>query len=148
MNLYMYIWLALAIILAIIEIATLGLSTIWFVIGALVAMIPAAFNLDLGWQVATFLLVSILLLIFTRPIALKYLKIGKEKTNVDSLIGKVGIITEPTDNLASLGRVKVNGQSWSARSIKDSIKLEKDTKVIIKSVSGVKLIVKKFEGEN
>ena len=87
------------------------------------------------------MVVSILLLILTRPLAKKYLNSRTVKTNVDSLVGKTCIVTEDIDNLRAEGQVTIMGQVWTARSVQDDMILKKDTKVRVKAISGVKLIV-------
>lgn len=134
-----YTWLGLMIVLVAIEAATVNLTTIWFAAGSLLAFFMALFNLPLGFQIAVFLVSSTLLLIFTRPIALKYLKIGREKTNIESLIGETGLVVMDINPHAT-GQVKVRGQIWTAVSKNDE-PIRKDTEVTIDSIEGVKLIV-------
>ncbi|HOK42354.1 MAG TPA: NfeD family protein [Thermoclostridium caenicola] len=134
-----YVWLGLIIVLTIIEAATVSLTTIWFAAGSLLAFFVALLGLPLGVQIAVFLVSSTLLIIFTRPIALKYLKVGRERTNVESLIGETGLVV--TDIVPhSTGQVKVKGQIWTAVS-KNGEPIRKDSEVIIDSIEGVKLIV-------
>lgn len=106
-------WLILLIILVAIEIATMGLTTIWFAGGAFVAIIAAAFDAPLYVQITLFLSVSVVLLLFTRPIAMKYFNRDRIKTNAESLIGKQAIVTEEVDNLMAAGTVSVDGQEWT-----------------------------------
>ena len=103
-------WLILLIILVAIEIATMGLTTIWFAGGAFVAIIAAALNTPLYVQITLFLIVSVVLLLFTRPIAMKYFNKDRIKTNAESLIGKQAVVTEDIDNLLAVGLVSINGQ--------------------------------------
>ena len=140
------VWLILLVVLIIIEIITLGLSTIWFAGGALVAFIAALCHAPVPLQVVLFLIVSILLLVFTRPLAVKYLNKNRVRTNVESLIGKKAVVTETIDNILSKGHVTVNGLSWMARSREEEKIIEKDEVVRIIRVEGVKLIVEE-EGE-
>lgn len=136
-------WLGIMIVLLVIELATLGLTTVWFAGGALAAFIASLTGAS-GWlQVILFLVVSIVLLIFTRPFAVRYINKNTVATNADSLIGKTAIVTEDISNLESKGQVQVQGQIWTARSTEDETKIEKDTKVVIEKISGVKLIVRK-----
>ncbi|MDY3767462.1 MAG: NfeD family protein [Lachnospiraceae bacterium] len=136
-------WLGIMIVLLVIELATLGLTTVWFAGGALAAFIASLVGAS-GWlQVILFLAVSIVLLIFTRPFAVRYINKNTVATNADSLIGKTAIVTEDISNLESKGQVQVQGQIWTARSTEDETKIEKDTKVVIEKISGVKLIVRK-----
>lgn len=134
-------WLAVLIIMAVIEIVTLGLTTIWFAGGALVAFIASLLGAGLPIQIILFIVVSLLLLIGTRPIAVKYFNRDRVKTNAESLIGDSGIVKEEINNLQATGMVQVNGQEWSARSADDTI-IEAGKEVLIEEISGVKLIVK------
>ncbi len=135
-------WLILLVILLVIEALTLGLTTIWFAGGALVAFILALLRVNLLAQIAIFCAVSVVLLLFTRPFALKYLNRSRTKTNAESLIGGTALVTERIDNLAGTGQVQIEGQTWTARSVDDTPAIEKDRKVTVEKISGVKLIVK------
>lgn len=134
-------WLALLIVLGVIEIFTQGLTTIWFCGGAIVAVICAIVGFTLPIQIAAFLVVSILLLIFTRPIAMRKLNPETIPTNVSALIGKNGIVTEEIREFKA-GQVKLNGLDWTATSEDGSV-IEKDAKVEVKKIEGVKLVVAK-----
>lgn len=140
-------WLAFFIILLVIEILTLGLTTIWFAGGALVAFIACLLGAGLGLQIALFAVVSVVLLFFTRPLALKYLNKRTTKTNVESLIGKTAKVTVPIDNYQGVGAAMLNGLEWTARSVKDEETIAAGTLVTVVEISGVKLIVKKKEEE-
>lgn len=137
------IWLGILIVLIIIEIITLGLSTIWFAGGAIVSFIAALLGADVVIQVILFLVVSIILLLFTRPVAVKYLNHNRTRTNIDSLIGKQAVVIEEIENLKGLGKVQVNGLEWTARTSEDYQNIEKDSIVNIVRVDGVKLIVER-----
>ena len=141
-------WLAAIVILLVMEIISLGLTTIWFAGGALVAFVLAVFNVPVLIQVFVFLVVSLLLLIFTRPIAVKYFNKDRARTNVESMIGQQAIVLSEIDNIQGTGRVTVSGQEWSARTMADDIKLPVGAVVIIKDVKGVKLIVEERKEEN
>ena len=130
-------WLVAAAVFVVIEIMTMGLTTIWFAGGVM-----AAVSLPLWSQIIAFAVISVILLILTRPWALKYVNSRTIKTNVDSLIGQTGLVTQDIDNLNAKGQVKVRGQIWTARSISDEVKLHEGQKVSIESISGVKVIVK------
>ena len=134
------IWIGLFIILLIIEVFTVGLTTIWFAIGALAAAGVNTLGANLIIQVIVFLAVSIVLMIFTRPWAAKHLN-----KNRLSKIGEIIKITERVDNLRQTGRSIVDGQEWTVRSHKDSEILETGDLAKIVAVSGVKLIVEKYE---
>ena len=104
-----FYWLIALAVLLVIEIITLGLTTIWFAGGALVAFVLALFNVPLLVQITVFLVVSILLLLFTRPVVEKRLNESRVKTNVNSMIGKEGRVTETIDNYNQKGIVIING---------------------------------------
>ena len=143
---YAIIWLAALVILLLAEALTLGLTTIWFAGGALIALIAALVGAD-GWvQLGIFLAGSPLLLIFTRPAALRDMNTSTLKTNVDSLTGEVGVVSERIDNLEATGKVKLNDVLWTARS-EDGTVIEEGAVVEISRVEGVKLIVKMKEEE-
>lgn len=133
-------WLLIIVVCIIIEALTISLTTTWFAIGALIAWFVSLVGLSLQTQIIIFLLVSIICLIFTRPIAIKKLKIGKTKTNLDSLIGKCVKVKSTINNLNNEGMVVVNGLEWAARSFNDEI-IEKDEIVCVREIKGVKLIV-------
>ena len=135
-------WLILFIILLVIEIITLGLTTIWFAGGALVAFVLSLLEVSPVVQWAVFCAVSLILLFATRPWAVRYFNNQrKEKTNVDSLIGKTAVVTSEIRNLEGRGEVFVNGRTWTARSGEDSLTIAEDTHVTVTAVQGVKLIV-------
>lgn len=135
------IWLAVLVVCVGIEIATMGLTTIWFAGGALVSAILAALNAPLWLQIVAFFAVSLIMLYLTRPVAVKYFNKDRVKTNVESLIGRQVIVISEIDNLQGIGQVTVGGQEWSARSVKDDVQLPVGSVVVVRSVSGVKLIV-------
>lgn len=134
-------WLALMIVLIIIEFATVGLFTIWFAAGALAAEIVSLFKGPLWLQIVLFIIVSVVMLIYTRPFAMKYINKNRTKTNVDSMVGRQGIVTKPIDNIRGEGQVVVQGMEWTARSEKDDMIFDLDDIVEVRAVSGVKLIV-------
>ena len=141
------IWIGLFIILLIIEVFTVGLTTIWFAIGALAAAGANTLGANLTIQIIVFLAVSIMLMIFTRPWAAKHLNKNRLKTNYESKIGEVIKITERVDNLRQTGRSIVDGQEWTVRSQDNNVILEKDELAKVISVSGLKLIVENYKGE-
>lgn len=137
------IWLIVFVACIVIEIITMGLTTIWFAGGALVAAVAAAVGAPLWLQVIFFAAVSLVLLYFTRPVAVKYFNKDREKTNAESLVGKQAIVISEIDNLQGIGQVSVNGQEWSARTVEENITLPVGSVVIIRAISGVKLMVEK-----
>lgn len=138
-------WLILFVILLVIEIFTMGLTTIWFAGGALVASVLAYIETGLHVQIIVFLLVSIALLVLTRPIAMKYFNQERQKTNAESLIGQKAVVLETIDTLHGTGRAEVNGMEWSAKTDNPEETLEAGEVVVIEGIQGVKLIVKKEE---
>ena len=138
-------WLLIFIVLLVIEIGTMGLTTIWFAGGALAAFIMGIIGFGTGVQIAVFSIVSIVLLVSTRPIALKYFNKERQKTNAESLIGKQALVLEEVDTLHNKGVVEVNGQEWSAKTEEPSGKKKKNTVVTIEGIQGVKLIIKEKE---
>lgn len=133
-------WLILLAFLIFVEIVTLGLTTIWFAGGALVAFIVSLFYDNLLLEVILFLVVSLALLYFTRPIVKKYFNSTRTKTNYEAIIGRQALVTGTIDNINNDGWAVVNGLEWSARSVNGET-IEKGTKVIVESISGVKLMV-------
>ena len=138
-------WLAVLIVLLLVEIATLGLTTIWFAGGALVACVAALLHASIWVQIVLFLVVSVLLLLFTRPVAVRYMNKNRTKTNVDSMAGKEAVVTEDIDNLKAQGVVQVNGLEWTARAENNQDVIPKGSVVEVTRVDGVKLILRKRE---
>lgn len=136
----LYVWLLVLLVCIIVEFVTMGLTTVWFAGGALVALLAAALNVPVAIQVALFLGVSILLLIFTRPIAVKYFNKDRIRTNAESMIGRQAIVISEINNLEGIGQVTVSGMEWSARSIND-VEIPVGEVVIVRAINGVKLIV-------
>ena len=145
---YEIFWLVAFGVLLLIEIFTLGLTTIWFAAGALAAFLLAVLNLPMMVQVIVFLAVSILMLVFTRPIMTKHLNAKTTKTNAESLVGGKARVLIPVNNLKSEGQVKVNGMEWTARSTQDEVTFQKDEMVRIAGIAGVKLMIEKFDKED
>lgn len=136
-----YIWLAVLIGAIVLEIATTQIVSIWFAAGALAALIATLAGVGNVWiQLLIFVIVSAVALIVTRPLVKKLINKKAEPTNADMVLGKTGIVTEAIDNLAPSGLVKVNGSVWTARSADGSVIAEGE-KVVIKEISGVKLLV-------
>lgn len=133
-------WLIVLAVLIFIEIITLGLTTIWFAGGALVAFVVSLFFDNLLVEIILFLVVSLVLLYFTRPYVLKYFNPKRTKTNYEGVIGKEALVIATIDNINATGQVSVDGQEWSARSLEGNI-IEKGNKVKVQGISGVKLIV-------
>jgi membrane protein implicated in regulation of membrane protease activity len=134
-------WIVVAVALAVIEGFTLGLVTIWFTIGGAAAVASALLGAGVPIQIAVFFIVSIALLLFTRPILVKKLKVGKEKNVIEQLEGKTGLVTEEIGPFQS-GLVKVNGIVWTAVGETNAVAAAAGAEVEILRVEGVKLIVR------
>ena len=140
-----YVWLAFVILFVVAECMTVGLVSIWFAGGSLVAMLLAMAGAGIGWQVLGFLLASAVLLMATRPLAKKYINNKKEKTNYKSVIGEVVKVTETIDNFNQTGVAFADGKEWTARSAEDAVVIQKDTLAKVVAVEGVKLIVEPYK---
>lgn len=142
------LWLMILFVSIVIEIATMGLTTIWFAGGALVATILSLFQLPLSIQFVAFILVSFVLIIFTRPIAVRYFNKDRIRTNTESLIGQQAIVVSEIDNLQQIGRVAIQGKEWTARTTMNGALLQPGTVVVVRAIDGVKLIVEERKEEN
>ena len=116
------IWLSLFVLFLVIEIITMGLTTIWFAGGALVAFLAV-----------------------TRPLAMKYFNQERQKTGAELLIGQKALVIEEIDTLSSKGRVEVRGQEWAAKTDAPEGKIPKNAIVVVEGIQGVKLIVRNGE---
>ena len=134
-------WAAAILIFGIAEAITVQLVSIWFLVGAIAALIAALCGASPVIQIIIFIAVSVLALVITRPLVKKYISPKKENTNADRVIGQIGIVTEDIDNINAAGQVKADGKIWTARSIDSSI-IPAGREVIIDRIDGVKLIVK------
>ncbi len=137
-------WLCAIVVLLIIEFCTQALVTIWFAIGSILGLFGAAMGVSFLWQLILMLVVSVIMLIFTKPILNEYVNKKLIKTNVDTLEGQIGVVKETINNLEAQGLVLLNGMDWSARSEAGDI-IEPETRVVVKKVEGVKLIVAKIQ---
>lgn len=135
-------WLVLLIVCIGVEVATMGLTTIWFAGGALIAIFMAVIGAPIWLQAIAFIVVSLVLLFFTRPIAVKYFNKDRVKTNVESMVGRQAIVISEIDNLQGIGQVTVGGQEWSARSAEEQVKIAVGAVVVVVAINGVKLIVR------
>lgn len=135
-----WFWFGLTVICVIIEAMTLNLTTIWFALGAIVLVFLSFTPIPFAYQVLIFLAISIVLMIFTRPIALTKFKAGREKTNSDSLIGKTVLVTKAIKAYEK-GEVKVAGMFWSAQTI-DEVELEEGIECVVEKIEGVTMFVR------
>ncbi|MDL2295679.1 NfeD family protein [Lachnospiraceae bacterium OttesenSCG-928-E19] len=139
------VWIVLLIVFLVIEIATVGLTCIWFAGGALAGLIADMVGLGLPWQIVVSIVVTAVLLIFTRPFAMKHINQHHERTNYEGIIGTVVRITETVDNINQTGRTILNGAEWTVRATQDDIILKPGTIAKVVKIAGVKLIVEEYE---
>lgn len=133
------IWLILVIILALIELLTINLATIWFVISGIIALIISIFIDNYTLQFSVFVIGGVILLITTKPVLTKLVKQHKEKTNIDRIIGMTGIVTEKISKDKN-GAVKIDGKEWTAYSDKQ---IKKGERVKVLEIKGVKIKVER-----
>ena len=136
-----FIWLGIMIAFLVLEAVTVGLVTIWFAAGALAALIASALGVGIMGQITLFFVVSLALLCFTRPIAVKYINPHKVRTNYEDVVDKMVKITECVDNKKCTGTAVLNGQEWTARMQNDDLILPEGEMAKVAAVEGVKLIL-------
>ena len=136
------VWLVLLIVSLVVEVLTMGLTAIWFAGGASVSLLVSFLNGPIWLQIFLFVVTSLVLLYFTRPIAMKYFNKHRVKTNVDIIIGGKAIVTLQIDNIRGEGKATVGGQEWSARSVSDDVIIPVGAIVVVEEINGVKLVVK------
>ncbi|MBO5069134.1 MAG: NfeD family protein [Roseburia sp.] len=134
-------WIVLVVLFAVIEMVTVSLTSIWFAGGALVALLCAALGLDLVWQIIIFVAVSVVLLCFTRPWAMKYLKPRLVKTNYEVAVEQNVCLTEAVDNIKGTGTAVFKGLEWTARAYEEGKTFEAGTIVKVKEIRGVTMYV-------
>ncbi|MCD7981549.1 MAG: NfeD family protein [Clostridiales bacterium] len=140
-------WLVIFILMVVVELISMGLTSIWFAGGALAALLVSFSGIGIQVQAVVFLAVSFVLLILVRPWARKHFNHGRERTNAQSLIGQTAVVIEEIDNVHAQGRVLIRGQEWSARNAVETERIPADTPVRVLEISGVKLIVEKCAGD-
>ena len=133
-------WAVAVVAFVILELATVGLASIWFALGALCALIAALLGAPVWLQIVWFAVVSIATLLLTRPLAKKYINSKTMATNAVRVIGGRAVVKERIDDLAGSGAVLADGKMWSARST-DGSTIEPGTIVTVREIRGVKLIV-------
>lgn len=144
MNTILIVWIALAVVFALIEAATAQIITIWFAVGAVGAVIAHLLGASLLVQFLVFVLLSVLTLVVARPFLVKFTRTKTQPTNLDMCIGQDALVLEEINNTNGTGQAKVRGAIWTARSQNGSV-IPKDTIVIINAIDGVKLIVSEKE---
>lgn len=135
------LWITLIIVFVAVEIATVGLTAIWFAGGALVALLAQLLGWNMYAQILLFIAASAVLMIFTRPWALKYFKPRIVKTNYETVVGEAVCLTETVDNMKGTGTAVCKGQEWTARAYENGKTFEAGTIVAVKEIRGVTLYV-------
>ena len=134
------IWLIILVVLILGEAVTVGLTFIWFAVGALGGLVTAWLGGEVWQQVVVFLALSALALVLVRPVASRFLKTSHSPTNADRVIGKTAVVTEAIDNVEGKGQVNISGQVWSARSQHDVV-IPAGAEVKVLRIEGVKVYV-------
>ncbi|QEN07613.1 NfeD family protein [Oceanispirochaeta crateris] len=137
-----WVWLGIAVVMTVIEGLTMGMTTVWLALAALICMVLAFIMPSATAQIVVFLVLSILMLIFTRPLAVRKMNMGKEKTNADRLIGMNGIVQIPV-SADKPGQVKVAGQVWTARPEDPKSVFNSGDQVQVIRIEGVTIIIAK-----
>jgi len=137
-----YVWLGIAVVLAIVEVTTTQLVSLWFVIGAAATAVCSATFLkgQLMWQIVIFIVISAVMLILTRPLVKKLKTNEPVSTNSDRNIGKIAVVIADVDNEKGMGQVRVGSEKWSAKSADSSV-IKEGTNVKVVGIEGVKLVV-------
>jgi membrane protein implicated in regulation of membrane protease activity len=141
------VWLVLVLVFFIAELISLGLTSIWFAAGALVAGIAAMFGAPIWLQCVLFILVTTATLASTRKLAKRFLDNRLEKTNAESLIGKTSVVIETIDNEKGTGKIKIRDIEWSARSVDETQVISSGTKIMIRDIQGVRCMVEPVQKE-
>ena len=137
---YQIVWLALLIIFAVAEAATVGLTSVWFAIGSLGSLVCALAGGNIWLQLGIFIVLSLVCLVALRPLAKKYLNNRVEPTNADRVIGQEARVTQDIDNIQGTGAVTIGGVTWTARSEHDT-PIPAGAMVRVLRIEGVKVIV-------
>ncbi len=134
------IWLIVAGVFFVAEIFTTGFLVFWFGLGAIFSMIASFFIQDLVIQTTIFIIVSVIFIFATRPLANRFLKTDSVPTNVFSVIGKHGIVISDINSIEGNGQIKINGELWSAEALNNQ-PISKGTEIVVVKINGVKAIV-------
>lgn len=135
------VWLIIAGLFFVGEIATVGFLIFWFGIGALIAMIVSFFTSNIIIQTTIFVISSTILIFATKPFVKKFADVKKTNTNVYSIIGKKALVIKTIDHIHSVGQIKINGEVWTAESENNQV-IDEGSEVEILEIKGVKAIVK------
>ena len=133
-------WLIALIVLVVLEAATVGLTFLWFAVGAFGALVLSMLGVSVWVQIAVFLGLSAAALVLVRPMAARLFRTGVSRTNADRILGQTARVTEEINNLTPSGQVTISGQVWTARSEGGEV-IPVQSKVRILRIEGVKVIV-------
>lgn len=136
-----FFWFGAIVVFAILEMASTQLISIWLAFGAIGALIAQMLGATVLVQWIVFVILSALLLVCTRPLTTKLLVKKITRTNSDKLIGKEAVVTEEIVNLQAKGAVKIDGKTWTARSVKEDTVISQGSIVLVREIEGVKLLV-------
>ena len=139
-------WAAAIVVFVGVELATVGLASIWFALGSLCALIAALLGAQVWLQIVWFVIISVAALVSTRPLVRKYINGKTQATNADRVIGRTAVVKERIDDLAATGAVLADGKMWSARTV-DGSAVEAGALVTIRAIQGVRLIVEQTKEE-
>lgn len=137
-----WVWVAVTVICIVVETLTLSLTTIWFGISAFVMVFLAFTPIPFVAQLFIFVVVALILLIFTRPLLKQKLNKNKIATNYERIIGQIALVTKKIDAI-NKGSIKINGMEWTA-AVNEDIILEEGSKCVIEKIEGVTAFVKKI----
>lgn len=140
-----YVWLIVLIACLVIEAGTTQLLTIWFAVGSVGAMIAAALGFGRFVQISVCLVLSIILLILLRPVTRNILRPRRDRTNADRILGQKAVVIQTIDDRNGTGQIRLMGQVWTARSVRNEEIISKGENVIVRQISGVKAIVERYE---
>lgn len=144
MNWTAILWLAAMVLFLWMELSTVTMVSLWFAVGALVALVASLLGAQLWLQAVLFVAVSGILLLLLRPLTKKYFTPGLTRTNADALLGAQGIVTAEINNLLATGQVKLGGLEWTARSTAGET-IPAGTQIKVDRIEGVKVYVTPVE---
>ena len=143
--LHLGLWIFIFLVFVVIEVLTLNVVTVWFCMGSVFAFFSTFFTKDLNLQIVIFIIFSVLSIFFTKNFLDKITNFKKVNTNSDSLVGRTCLVTKEINNFLNQGQVTVDKNVWSALSNEDGFIIKDGTKVKIKSIRGVKLVVEEIK---
>ena len=141
---HLALWFLIFLILIIVEVLTINLSTVWFIIGSVFAFFSSFFTRNLNYQIIVFIVCTIISIILTKRFLTKVSNFKKINTNVDSIIGRICLVTKDINNLLNQGEIVIDKNIWSALSKDDNVVIKEGTKVKICDIKGVKVIVEEM----